>query len=134
MGGSAPATSGGIDADGFLTITDRKKDVIIRGGENIASKEVEDLLMQHPAVIEAAVVGQPDARYGERVAAFVQLRAGAVARPRRRAPHFAAIGVAKQKTPEHIVVVDEFPRTPSGKVRKVDLRTELRSRVAQTPE
>jgi acyl-CoA synthetase (AMP-forming)/AMP-acid ligase II len=116
---------GRLDADGFLTITDRKKDVIIRGGENIASKEVEDLLMQHPAVIEAAAVGQPDARYGERVAAFVQLREGASLDLDEVRRHFAAIGVAKQKTPEHLVFVEEFPRTPSGKVRKVDLRAEL---------
>jgi cyclohexanecarboxylate-CoA ligase len=118
---------GQIDDDGFLTITDRKKDVIIRGGENIASKEVEDLLTQHPSVIEAAAVGQPDARYGERVAVFVQLREGTSLDLDDVRHHFAAIGVAKQKTPEHIVVVDGFPRTPSGKVRKVDLRAELRS-------
>jgi acyl-CoA synthetase (AMP-forming)/AMP-acid ligase II len=116
---------GRVDADGFLTITDRKKDVIIRGGENIASKEVEDLLMQHPAVVEAAAVGRPDERYGERVAVFVQLRDGTSIDVDEVRRHFAAIGVAKQKTPEHIVVVDEFPRTPTGKIRKVDLRRRL---------
>ncbi len=117
---------GRLDSDGFLTITDRKKDVIIRGGENIASKEVEDLLMQHPAVIEAAAVGKPDDRYGERVAVFVQLRDGCSLELDEVRRHFSAIGVAKQKTPEHIVLVDDFPRTPSGKVRKVDLRDRLR--------
>ncbi|MET0911468.1 MAG: AMP-binding protein, partial [Ilumatobacteraceae bacterium] len=117
---------GRLDSDGFLTITDRKKDVIIRGGENIASKEVEDLLMQHPAVVEAAAVGKPDDRYGERVAVFVQLRDGSSLELDEVRRHFSAIGVAKQKTPEHIVIVDEFPRTPSGKVRKVDLRDRLR--------
>ncbi len=118
---------GRLDADGFLTITDRKKDVIIRGGENIASKEVEDLLALHPAVAEAAVVGQADERYGERVAAFVQLRPGQeldLAEVRR---HFATLGVAKQKTPEHLQTIAEFPRTPSGKVRKVELRGRLGS-------
>ena len=125
---------GRLDDDGFLTITDRKKDVIIRGGENIASKEVEDLLMQHPAVIEAAAVGSPDERYGERVAVFVQLRDGASLDLDEVRRHFAAIGVAKQKTPEHIVLVDEFPRTPSGKVRKVDLRDRLRAGTGPTPD
>jgi acyl-CoA synthetase (AMP-forming)/AMP-acid ligase II len=114
---------GRIDDDGFLTITDRKKDVIIRGGENIASKEVEDLLALHPAVVEAAVVGRPDSRYGERVAAFVQLRPGRTLTLDDVRDHFAALGVARQKTPEYVVVVDELPRTASGKVRKVDLRT-----------
>ena len=117
---------GRLDADGYLTITDRKKDVIIRGGENIASKEVEDLLARHPAVIEAAVVGQPDERYGERVAAFVLLRPGASLDLDEVGRHFAAIGVARQKTPEHLHVVDEMPRTPTGKVRKVELRNRLR--------
>jgi acyl-CoA synthetase (AMP-forming)/AMP-acid ligase II len=118
---------GRLDADGFLTITDRKKDVIIRGGENIASKEVEDLLMRHPAVAEVAVVGTPDARHGERVVAFVQLRPGAALDLDEVRRHFGAIGVARQKTPEELVEVEEFPRTPSGKVRKVDLRARLRS-------
>lgn len=119
---------GRFDADGFLTITDRKKDVIIRGGENIASKEVEDLMMQHPAVVEAAAVGQPDERYGERVAVFVQLAEGQSLDLDDVRQHFATIGVAKQKTPEHLEFVESFPRTPTGKVRKVDLRSLLRSR------
>jgi acyl-CoA synthetase (AMP-forming)/AMP-acid ligase II len=116
---------GRLDDDGYLTITDRKKDVIIRGGENIASKEVEDLLMQHPDVIEAAAVGQPDDRYGERVAAFVRVRDGATFDVEVARAHFAAARVAKQKTPEHIELVAELPRTATGKVRKVDLRRRL---------
>jgi acyl-CoA synthetase (AMP-forming)/AMP-acid ligase II len=118
---------GRLDVDGFLTITDRKKDVIIRGGENIASKEVEDLLMQHPSVTEAAAVGRPDEKYGERVAVFVRLADGHTLDLDEIRRHFASIGVATQKTPEHLEFVDEFPRTPSGKVRKVDLRSRLRS-------
>jgi acyl-CoA synthetase (AMP-forming)/AMP-acid ligase II len=114
---------GRIDDDGFLTITDRKKDVIIRGGENIASKEVEDLLALHPSVVEAAVVGRPDPRYGERVAAFVRLRSDQTFTLDDARAHFAALGVARQKTPECVILVDELPRTASGKVRKVDLRT-----------
>jgi cyclohexanecarboxylate-CoA ligase len=117
---------GRLDAEGYLTITDRKKDVIIRGGENIASKEVEDILATHPAVAEAAAVGRPDARYGERVAVFVQLRSGAQLSLDDVREHFAAAGAARQKTPEHIEFVDEFPRSMSGKVRKVELRDRLK--------
>jgi len=117
---------GRLDADGYLTITDRKKDIIIRGGENIASKEVEDILATHPAVAEAAAVGQPDPRYGERVAVFVQLRPGADLDLDEVRRHFAAAGAARQKTPELIVPVSELPRGMSGKVRKVDLRDRLR--------
>ena len=119
---------GRIDADGFLTITDRKKDVIIRGGENIASKEVEDLLAMHPSVVEAAAVGQADDRYGERVAVFVQLREGQTLDLDEVRRHFAELGAARQKAPEHLEFVDEFPRSLSGKVRKVELRDRLRHR------
>lgn len=116
---------GRLDAEGYLTITDRKKDVIIRGGENIASKEVEDILSTHPAVIEAAAVGRPDDRYGERVAVFVQLRPGASLSLDDVRRHFTDAGAAKQKTPEFLVPVEEFPRSLSGKVRKVELRDRL---------
>jgi len=114
------------DADGNITITDRLKDIIIRGGENLSSLEIEDLLQRHPAVSEAAAVGMPDPRYGERVCAFVILAPGA------EAPglpdlvaHFTALGAAKQKTPERVVVVDEFPRTAAGKVKKNELRKQF---------
>jgi acyl-CoA synthetase (AMP-forming)/AMP-acid ligase II len=116
---------GRLDADGYLTITDRKKDVIIRGGENIASKEVEDLLTQHPDIVEAAVVGKPDERYGERVAAFLRVRDDAHVDLDVIRQHFARSGVARQKTPEHLELTVDFPRTPSGKVRKIDLRRQL---------
>jgi acyl-CoA synthetase (AMP-forming)/AMP-acid ligase II len=117
---------GRLDADGYLTITDRKKDIIIRGGENIASKEVEDILATHPAVVDAAAVGQPDERYGERVAVFVQLLPGAALDLDEVRRRFAAAGAARQKTPEAILLVDELPRSMSGKVRKVELRDRLR--------
>jgi cyclohexanecarboxylate-CoA ligase len=118
---------GRLDADGYLTITDRKKDVIIRGGENIASKEVEDILMLHPAIVEAAAVGIHDERLGEKVAVFVQLRPGQIIDLFEIRQHFIAAGVAKQKTPEHLEFVSEFPRSLSGKVRKVELRDRLRN-------
>ncbi len=118
---------GRMDADGYLTITDRKKDVIIRGGENIASKEVEDILARHPAIAEAAVVGMPDEKYGEKVCAFVMLRPGTAFALADAQEHFLNEKVARQKTPERIIVVDEFPRGMSGKVKKFELRAQLRS-------
>ena len=117
---------GRMDADGYLTITDRKKDVIIRGGENIASKEVEDILARHPAVAEAAVVGMPDEKYGEKVCAFVLLRPSTQFTLSDAQIHFANEKVARQKTPERIVVIDELPRAMSGKVKKFELRAKLR--------
>jgi len=117
---------GRLDEDGHLTITDRKKDIIIRGGENIASKEVEDLLTLHPSVTEVAAVGRPDARYGERVAVFVTLAPGQQIDLAEVVRHFSTLGVARQKFPEYVEVVSEFPRSLSGKIRKVELRDRLR--------
>ncbi|BBX01907.1 long-chain-fatty-acid--CoA ligase [Mycolicibacterium moriokaense] len=116
---------GRLDADGFLTITDRKKDIIVRGGENISSKEVEDVVSSHPAVAEAAAVGAPDEKYGERVCVFVVLNGGDSFDTADAAAHFAACGLARQKTPERVVVVPELPRTISGKVQKHRLREQL---------
>ena len=118
---------GRLDEDGFLTITDRKKDIIVRGGENISSKEVEDVLAQHPSVTEAAAVALPDERYGERVCAFVVLRAGQSLSLGDVDDLFHTAGIARQKTPERLVVVDELPRTAAGKVQKFALRAQLRT-------
>lgn len=117
---------GHLDADGHLTITDRLKDIIVRGGENISSKEVEDLLATHPAVAEAAAVARPDERYGERVCVFVVLRPGGSLELADVREHFAAAGAARQKIPEYVVAVAELPRTAAGKVRKHELRARLR--------
>ncbi|MGE2714117.1 class I adenylate-forming enzyme family protein [Mycolicibacterium litorale] len=118
---------GRLDGEGFLTITDRKKDIIVRGGENISSKEVEDVLSAHPAIAEAAAVGAADETYGERVCAFVVVNDGARFELADAADHFAACGLARQKTPERIVVVRELPRTASGKVQKHVLRERLQT-------
>ncbi|MCM3922228.1 AMP-binding protein [Frankia sp. AiPs1] len=116
---------GRVDADGYLTITDRIKDIIVRNGENVSSKEVEDLLMTHPAVAEAAAVAEPDDRTGERVCVFVLPRPGSVLDLDEVRAHFAAAGAAKQKTPERLVIVADLPRTAAGKVRKHELRADL---------
>jgi acyl-CoA synthetase (AMP-forming)/AMP-acid ligase II len=117
---------GRLDGDGYLTVTDRKKDIIIRGGENISSKEVEDVLAEHPAVAEAAAIGLPDERLGERVCAVVVLAAGRTLDLDEVREHFASSGLAKQKTPERVEVVTELPRTPAGKVQKFRLREQMK--------
>ncbi len=106
------------DADGYLTVVGRKKEIIIRGGLNIAPREIEDLLMQFPEVVAAAVVGVTDARLGERSCACVVLDA----RTRLDFPtmieRLEATGLATYKLPEHLVVLDDMPRTASGKIQK----------------
>ena len=118
---------GRLDAEGYLTITDRKKDIVIRGGENISSKEVEDLLSAIPGVVESAVTAMPDPEMGERVCAFVVLREGATLSLDEVKAHFRSVGATRQKTPERIIIIDDLPRTPSGKVKKVELRERLRA-------
>ena len=117
---------GWVDAEGYLHITDRKKDVIIRGGENISSREVEDHLHAHAAVEEAAVVAAPDERMGEIVCAFVVTRPGAEITIADIGTFFAERGLARQKTPERLVIVDELPRNATGKVLKQNLRRDLK--------
>ena len=113
---------GHLDARGRLTVTDRIKDVIIRGGETISSGQVEDVLHAHPAVAEAAAVAAPDPRYGEVVAAVVVLKTDAAIDLAELQRHFGASGLARHKAPERVVVVDSLPRTALGKVRKAELR------------
>jgi acyl-CoA synthetase (AMP-forming)/AMP-acid ligase II len=110
-----------VDERGFLRITGRLKDVIIRGGENIAPREVEDALCAHPAVSEAAVVGLPDERYGEQVAAWVRLASGATASADELAAYLHE-RLARHKIPTSWYFVSDLPRTPSGKVQKFVLR------------
>ncbi|MDB5471541.1 MAG: hypothetical protein JWR84_3101 [Caulobacter sp.] len=116
---------GRLDREGLLTITDRKKDIIIRGGENISSREVEDLMLRLPGVVEAAAVAMPDERLGEKVCVFLRMAPGAGLGLEEVDRAFRDFGVARQKTPERLVILDEFPRTASGKVQKVTLRRQL---------
>jgi acyl-CoA synthetase len=119
---------GVLDDEGWLTIVDRIKDIIIRGGENISALEVEEQLLRLPGVAEAAAVAVPDERLGERVCALVRLTPGAPAPDLAAAKaHFERVGLARQKWPEELRVVDDFPRTASGKVQKFLLRERLRA-------
>jgi acyl-CoA synthetase (AMP-forming)/AMP-acid ligase II len=119
---------GVLDADGFLTITDRLKDIIIRGGENISAAEIEEAIAVLPQLAEVAVVAAPDARLGEHACAVVRLAPAVTSIDLHEITgHLERIGLARQKWPEDLRVVDDFPRTASGKVRKVDLRRELRA-------
>ncbi len=118
---------GVFDEDGYLTITDRLSDVIIRGGLNLSAAEIEEALMRMPAVAECAVVAAPHQRFGERACGVLRLRPGA-APPDLAAvqAHLGGVGLPKQKWIEELRIVDDFPRTPSGKIRKFVLRAELR--------
>jgi len=115
---------GYLDADGFLYLTDRKKDMIISGGENIASSEVERVIYELPQVREAAVIGMPDERWGEKPVAIVVLAEGATLDMTQLAEHCRA-RLAGFKVPKDLIVRDSLPRNPSGKVLKRVLRAEL---------
>ncbi len=109
------------DEDGYVYIVDRLKDMIVSGGENIASSEVERVLYEHESVVEAAVVGRPDDRWGEVPIAFVVVRAGSTTTPDELVEHCRE-QLAKYKVPKDVTLVDELPRNPSGKVLKRELR------------
>jgi acyl-CoA synthetase len=122
---------GMLDSDGYLTITDRVSDIIIRGGENISAQEVEELIMQVDAVAEVCVVAAPDQRLGEHAEVFVRVRDGEpVPTLEELRAHLGAAGLARQKWPECVHAVTDFPRTPSGKVQKFRLRAQLRQSVS----
>jgi len=110
-----------------LVITGRSKDIIIRSGENISPKEVEDILYGHPAIAEVAIVAMPSARTGEMGCAFIIPRAGQTIDLPEIVRFLDTAGLARQKFPEHVVLVDDLPRVPSGKVRKDVLRDRARA-------
>ena len=111
-----------MDVDGYIRITGRSKDIIIRGGENIPIVEVEELLYRHPGIQDAAIVAMPDPRLGERGCAFVSLRAAATLEFSTMIEYLIEGGIIKQYLPERLEIIKEFPRTPSGKIQKFKLR------------
>jgi acyl-CoA synthetase (AMP-forming)/AMP-acid ligase II len=113
---------GTFDDGGYLRIAGRKRDIIIRGGLNVSPREVEELLLRLPDVKEAAVVGVPDARYGERICAFIVPSGKAPPTVEEITAAFGEMGVAKYKWPERIEQIDELPLTTTGKVRHQALR------------
>ena len=110
------------DVDGYVYIVDRLKDMIVSGGENIASSEIERVLYEHESVVEVAVVGRPDDRWGEVPIAFVVVSAAASTTPEELVEHCRG-QLAKFKVPKEVVFVSELPRNPSGKILKRELRT-----------
>ena len=122
---------GVMDADGYVRVTGRTKDIVIRGGMNISVREVEDLLAAHPAIRAAAVVGMPDPRVGERVCCYVvPVDPAAIPTLDDLKAYLTERGVAVQKAPEHLEVVDGLPMTLTGKVQKHLLRRDIASKVA----
>ncbi len=118
-----------ISAEGCLVITGRSKDLIIRGGENLSPREVEDALHEHPAIHEAAVVAMPHPRMGETGCAYVTLEMGAALTFDEMIAFLGQTGMARQKYPERLEIIDEFPRTPAGKIRKNVLRDRIREKL-----
>jgi fatty-acyl-CoA synthase len=112
---------GVMHPDGYVELRDRAKDVVISGGENISTVEVEQALMSHPAVLEVAVVGVPDEQWGERTKAFVIAKAGQSPTPEELIEHVKA-SIARFKAPREVVVVEELPKTSTGKIQKFVLR------------
>lgn len=111
-----------MDADGYVNIVGRIKDLVIRGGENVYPREVEEFLYSHPDVSDVQVIGVPDLRYGEELMAWVVLRPGAAPLTAQAVREFCAGRLAHYKIPRYVHVVDGFPMTVTGKVRKVEMR------------
>jgi fatty-acyl-CoA synthase len=118
-----------VHPDGYVELRDRLKDIVISGGENIATIEVEQALMAHAAIDEAAVVGRPDEKWGEVPVAFVTTRGGA-ALDAEEVTAFLRGRLARYKVPKRIEVVDELPKTGTGKIQKFVLREQARAQAA----
>ena len=121
-GWMATGDIGVMDEDGYVEITGRIKDMVIRGGENIYPREIEEFLYTHPDVLDAQVVGVTDPRYGEELMAWVRMRAGAAPLTSEALRAFCTGKLAHYKIPRYVQVLDEFPMTVTGKIRKVELR------------
>ena len=113
---------GVMDPDGYVRITGRIKDMVIRGGENVYPREIEEFLYTHPDVLDAQVIGVPDAKYGEELCAWIRMKDGAEPLTAESVRAFATGQLAHYKIPRYVKIVDEFPMTVTGKVRKIEMR------------
>lgn len=113
-----------MDEDGYVDISGRIKDMVIRGGENVYPREIEEFLYQHPAISDVQVIGVPDEKYGEELMAWVILKDGFDTLTAAEVKEFAAGRLAHFKIPRYVEVRESFPMTVSGKIRKVELREE----------
>jgi fatty-acyl-CoA synthase len=111
-----------MDEDGFVQITGRIKDMVIRGGENIYPREIEEFLYTHPDILDAQVIGVPDKKYGEELCAWVRMKPGAEPVTAASIREFATGKLAHYKIPRYVEIVDDFPMTVTGKVRKIEMR------------
>jgi fatty-acyl-CoA synthase len=111
-----------MDDDGYLSITGRIKDMVIRGGENVYPREVEEFLYTHPDILDAQVIGVPDAKYGEELMAWIRMRPGAAPLTADNVREFATGRLAHYKIPRYVHITDDFPMTVTGKIRKVEMR------------
>jgi cyclohexanecarboxylate-CoA ligase len=116
---------GTVDDSGYLRITGRLKEIVVRKGEKFSVRELEDLIARHPAVADVAVVALPDAETGERACAAVRLREGLTLRLEQLCEFLTRAGLARQKLPEQLAILDELPRTESGKVHRAELKRAL---------
>jgi fatty-acyl-CoA synthase len=122
-----------MDDDGYLSITGRIKDMVIRGGENIYPREVEEFLYTHPDILDAQVIGVPDAKYGEELMAWIRMRPGATPLTAEALREFCLGKMAHYKIPRYVHITDEFPMTVTGKVRKVEMREKSAEILGLTP-
>ncbi|MCL2585905.1 MAG: AMP-binding protein [Streptosporangiales bacterium] len=113
-----------MDGDGYVSITGRIKDMVIRGGENVYPREIEEFLYTHPDILDAQVIGVPDAKYGEELMAWVRMRDGAEPLTPQSLREFCTGKLAHYKIPRYVHIVDDFPMTVTGKVRKVEMRNQ----------
>jgi len=111
-----------MDENGYLNIVGRLKDLVIRGGENVYPREIEEFLYTHPDIADVQVVGVPDVKYGEELCAWIQMREGATPLDADAVRAFCDGKLAHYKIPRYVVIADEFPMTVTGKVRKVEMR------------
>lgn len=119
--------------DGYVNIVGRLKDMVIRGGENVYPREIEEFLYTHPDIADAQVVGVPDPKYGEELCAWIKLRPGAAEIDADALRAFCRDQLAHYKIPRYVIVTDEFPMTVTGKIRKVQMREESITKLGLQP-